>query len=258
MTTRAYGVALTLLVVGCEPNLVVGVWDCPKPADEGGTGSLPPPLVSPWSTGFEDGFCGYKRAGGHCYAGPSGSFDTVTSPVHSGTTAAAFSISTSGARDSGQTRCFLRGELPEDAYYGAWYFIPSAASDPDNWNLFHFRTGDATRVDGRWDVTITTAPDGSLRFSVLDFFDTSWHHATGVPPVPIGSWFHLQFHWRRSATATGAFALYQDGVMAVGQEGVVTDVDSTVGEWYVGNLAIALTPPELTVYVDDVTMTPEL
>jgi hypothetical protein len=34
---------------------------------------------------------------------------------------------------------------------------------------------------------------------------------------------------------------------------ILTD-DSSVGQWYVGNLATGLTPPASTLYVDDVTI----
>lgn len=252
---RRWALACVLGLLGplaaCEPNVVVGSWSCPAPDGDGGEGNLSVP--SSWATGFEDGFCAYSRVGGRCYQS-NGAFDTVSSPVHSGKTAAAFTAKP----DGGQSRCYVQGGLPEAAFYGAWYFIPSAPSALDNWNLFHFRGGDSASTADKnlWDVTITEAANGSLRLSVLKEA-SEWHHAEGVPPVPLGSWFHIQVHLRRSATATGAFALYQDGVRAVSLEDIVTDT-TTYGAWYVGNLLFTLPPPESTVYVDDVTIQPEL
>ena len=48
-------------------------------------------------------------------------------------------------------------------------------------------------------------------------------------------------------------ALYQDGALLLEVTGIVTD-DTDVAQWYVGNLAKALTPPDSTLYVDDVTI----
>jgi len=171
--------------------------------------------------------------------------------------AAAFSIATAGSPDGAQARCFRRGELPTAAYYGAWYFIPTAASGLDNWNLFYFQGGEPSDLDGMWDVTITTDSDGRLRLSVYDHVHTTWYQATPTVPIPIGVWFHIQFYLKRAADATGEFALYQDGQLLVERKGLVTD-DTSYGQWYVGNLARALTPPDMTLYVDDVTITETL
>ena len=248
------GIVLAGLAGACEPKLVVGTWSCPKPSDAGAGGDtgLSGTVDSPWSTGFEDGFCGYFRLDGRCYVAGDASYDTVTSPVHSGTRAAAFRVATSGSPDGAQARCFRHGELPSAAYYGAWYYIPTAASGLDNWNLFHFQGGEG-RLDGLWDVTVTTDGDGVLRLSVYDFLHTTWHQATPTVPVPIAKWFHIQLYLKRAADTTGEFALYQDGQQLFELKGLITD-NTDYGQWYVGNLARSLTPPELTLYVDDVTI----
>jgi hypothetical protein len=59
---------------------------------------------------------------------------------------------------------------------------------------------------------------------------------------------------KRASDATGEVQVYQDGVSVVHQTGLVTDNNSQWGQWYVGNLGTNLTPPESTLYVDDVTI----
>ncbi|HEX6242688.1 MAG TPA: heparin lyase I family protein, partial [Polyangiales bacterium] len=72
-------------------------------------------------------------------------------------------------------------------------------------------------------------------------------------PVPINTWFQLEFHLKRAADASGEVALYQDGQRLIEEKNLITD-DSSWGQWYVGNFATALTPADFTLYVDDVTI----
>ena len=264
MTNRLYLLLAIPFAIACEPKLVAGTWDCPNvaSADAGTDPALDPDrtqVETPWSSGFEDGFCGFKRVGGFCYQTGADTYTAVTSPVHSGTQAAEFKIM--AMLPGGQARCVRRGQLPTAAYYGAWYYIPVAPTELDNWNLFHFQSGDDDMVDfhGTWDVTITPDDNGTLRLSIYDFLSNnglgSWHHSPTA--VPFGAWFHIQVYLKRATDATGAFALYQDGKLAVDLQDLVTD-DSIYGQWYVGNLARNLTPPESTLYVDDVSISDTL
>jgi hypothetical protein len=78
-----------------------------------------------------------------------------------------------------------------------------------------------------------------------------------APTIPIAAWFHIQFYLKRASDATGEVALYQDGQQLLDLQNLITD-DSSYGQWYVGNIVSALTPPDSTVYVDDVTIGPSL
>jgi hypothetical protein len=69
--------------------------------------------------------------------------------------------------------------------------------------------------------------------------------------MPINQWVHLEVYFKRAKDTTGEISMWQDGVQVPGLDGVVTD-DSDWGQWYVGNLVSAVTPPASTVYVDDV------
>jgi len=252
--------ACAALAPACEPNLVVGTWSCPVgPRVENDAGVLEPvtgPVASPWSTGFEQGLCDYYVAQGFCYGNPPASFEIVDSPVHAGAHAAAFTINT----DMGdQVRCAREGTLPTDAYYGAWYYIPELHDGVDNWNLFHFTGGEpGVTVPGLWDVTLErlNPDDGKLHLFVRGPFGTGAQRPMDPVPIPIGSWFHIEFRLRRATDATGLVQLFQDDQLLVDLPGVQTENTSSFGQWYVGNLANALTPPDSTVYVDDVTIRP--
>lgn len=206
----------------------------------------------PWSTDFEDRFCGYTELAGFCYSGAPATYETVTSPVHSGRHAAAFTV-LAGDPVGYQARCVRQGVLPKAAYYGAWYFLPTSAQNTAVWNLVHFQGGDFSAQHGLWDISLVNTPNGGLGVVVFDFLNGVTRTPTVPSPVPIGAWFHLELYLSRAADATGEVALYQDGQLLLQATNIVTD-DSNWGQWYVGNLATGLTPAHSTLYVDDVTI----
>ncbi len=257
--------SFALATSACAPTVDIGAWTCSgsgAPATDGGdTGSHSGPdsgvsIAVPWQTGFEDGFCDYFAAEGFCLTDPGATYRLVTSPVHSGRFAAAFTVT--GTPDGGnQARCVRQGILPVKAYYGAWYYVPSAPTNTGVWNLFHFQGSTPKTQAGAWDISLINEPSGPLHIVVFNFLAMVVPDAGGVPPIPIGSWFHLEIYLKRAADNTGDVAVYQDGEVALDLKNLPTD-DSSWGQWYVGNLANALAPPESTVYVDDVTISETL
>jgi hypothetical protein len=250
--------SLVLLLNACSSELVIGSWTCgPSSSSVGlpdsGTTDGGKPFEFPWSTGFEDGFCGYLAGGGSCYSTGSATYKIVDAPVHSGHYAAAFNVVGDGTSTSTDSRCFREGSLPQQAYYGAWYCFPTHATNTGLWNLVHFQGGDARGqpLHGLWDISVLNNDTGGLRLIVFDFLDGSTHDTTGAPAVPIGSWFHIQMFLKRASDATGEVNVFQNGTSLLHLTNLVTD-DSTFGQWYVGNLATNLNPAESTLYVDDV------
>jgi hypothetical protein len=254
---RATGTATCLAgALACNPTVMIGDHMCP--GDDGGSdaGIAPDASVGSWATGFEDGFCDYAPPVGFCYAVGGGSYSLVTSPVHSGRYAAAFSVN--AALDGGsQARCVLQGVFPAAAYYSAWYYVPAPAVvvNGGNWNLFHFQGG--SDLHGLWDMSLSSPNDGGLYPYVRDYVTFAASTSTAAPPIPIGRWFHLEVYVKRANDTTGEISLLQDGVPAGQLTGLATD-NTDAGQWYVGNLAStnAIMPPASTVYVDDVTVGP--
>jgi hypothetical protein len=236
--------------------LVVGEYKCPVGRLEGGSPpSQTDPISVPWATGFENQLeCDYKEVAGSCYGFPPASFRVVASPVHSGQFAAEFTVLTgTDAGASPQGRCVRQGVFPAEAYYGAWYYVPEPATNTGNWNLFHFQGGDADTTSQHylWDVSLVNGSTGELR---LRLYDSLHKKEVGDgPPVPLARWFHIVFYLKRAKDTGGEVALYQDEARAVDLTNIVTD-DTDWGQWYVGNLASALQPPQSTVYVDDVSI----
>jgi hypothetical protein len=249
---KTLAVAATCYLGACQPGLVVGEWKCAETRTKAGSApSLTDPISVPWSTGFENQFCDYTQVAGYCYESLIASHRVVTSPVHSGHFAAAFTVlAVTDAGASSQVRCVRQGVLPAEAYYGAWYYIPKSATNAVNWNLFHFRGGEPSSQHGLWDVSLVNGPTGKLSLRVYDFLGG---RIGDSPPVPIGSWFHIVFYLKRAKDKSGEVALYQDGSKVVDFTNLITD-DTDWGQWYVGNYASALIAPDSTLYVDDVTI----
>lgn len=221
-------------------------------ADAGPTAD-PDASVGPWTTGFENGFCDYAAPTGFCYTVGAASYSLVTSPVHSGRYAAAFTVQ--GVPDGGgaQVRCVEQGVFPSAAYYGAWYYVPALAKNSGNWNLFHYQGAAAGQMQHYlWDVSLVNQSDaGSLNLLFRGFLNQGVYQAP--VSIPIRQWFHLEVYFKRAKDASGEMSVLQDGAPVVHVTGIVTD-DTDWGQWYVGNLANDLLPPASTVYVDDVTI----
>jgi hypothetical protein len=252
----AFGMLCAAAACACDPTVIIGTRVCQQAPDDAGPGQSGDGSVPlPWSTGFENGFCDYAPPVGFCYEGGGGSYSLVTSPVHSGRYAAAFSVN--AAIDGGsQARCVLQGVFPTAAYYSAWYYVPAPAVvvNGGNWNLFHFQGG--SDLHGLWDMSLSSPNDGGLYAFVRDYVTFAASNSTAAPPIPIGRWFHFEVYVKRANDATGEISLLQDGVPAGQLTGLATD-NTDVGQWYVGNLTStnAIMPPVSTVYVDDVTIT---
>jgi polysaccharide lyase-like protein len=228
-----------------------GLEVCPAGGATGNDG----PLAAPWQTSFDAGFCNYED-GGFCYADPNSAYRVVTSPVHSGKFAAAFDMRPSSSGGQRQTRCFREGVLPVEAYYGAWYYVPSDLGGSHDWNLFHFAGGKAgTLLRGLWDVSMNDDAGNGFSLFIYDAVKDGHYGQVDPKPIPRDRWFQLEFYLKRAADATGEVALYQDGEELVRRVGIVTD-ETPSGEWYVGNYTATLenTPSTVTVYVDDVTV----
>ncbi len=256
-------VGVVLSLMGCEPPVDVGNWRCSSaplfipPDGSPIVAGKDLPVELDWSTSFEDGFCGYSNATGFCYSDPGATHRVVESPTHSGNRAAAFDITTDPSKDGRQTRCVREGLLPDDAVYGAWFYIPSGTTSRGNWNLMHFQGSDGNDLRGLWDVSVAVTDSGKLQPFVRGFRGIGMLNPAPDVELPTERWFALDFRLRRASTPVGSVALYLDRQLIIEQSDIITD-DSAWGQWYVGNLATDLEPQQSTIYVDDVTIRKEL
>jgi hypothetical protein len=265
------------LVGACAPKVSAGEWQCPSDGGASDDGTSPPsltdPLTVPWSTGFEPAeqqaplalgqpqfanFCDYLKAGGYCYGDEP--YTPVTEPHHGGRFSAEFKVVDD---KENQTRCVRQGILPASAYYGAWYFIPEPLKDVRSaWNLWHFKGRDTPLepLHDLWDVTLAKGQAEDWELVVYDRLappNNSTYRSEDYKRVPIGSWFHIELFLKRASDATGEIRLYQDGTLLFERVNLKSDA-SKFSQWYVGNWADGATPPDSSLYVDDVSISATL
>ena len=258
--------ALLFLIIGggCDKTLVVGTCEPPKvPVEDSGTdagldaGSDAFPLELPWSSGFENGFCDFNQPLGYCLQSGTASYKFVTSPVHSGTFAAAFTINDDPNALGRQSRCVRRGVLPKSACYGAWFYLPRSRIVANHaWDLSYFRRGDVPvgNSDGLWDVYLTSDSNGDYWLAINDYVHSVPHFPDTRRVVQGDTWFRLEFCLDRATDNTGRVALRQDDQEVFSLQDIQTDKGEWA-EWYVGSYSSdGLIAGPTTLYVDDVTI----
>jgi hypothetical protein len=70
------------------------------------------------------------------------------------------------------------------------------------------------------------------------------------PPIPVGEWIHLEVLLRQSQTEDGQIELWQDGTLLYDIRDVQTTLSDNV-QWSVNNYSDRLDPPNVTIYIDD-------
>ena len=116
---------------------------------------------------------------------------------------------TANSGDPRQTTQLTRaGGLPADAYYSAWYYLPVSVNVGTYWVIFKFRTRDnpsdpATAAE-RFDLDLKNMPNGEMTLRLYD------HRSNGDVPlavpdpvIPVGSWFHIEAHYRDTPGGVG-------------------------------------------------------
>ena len=253
----------TVSMLGCESTTVIASFSCPKSTNANlvdaadaaaGAGNADSTFTLPWSSGFENGWCDYQDGNGFFAESGTQHKEVVTSPVHSGAFAAAFTVD---AASEGQMRAVHTGPMPMEAFYGAWYYVPALAKNTGLWNLINFQGDNSENLGHLWDISLLNNGNGDLRLEVFSYWITDGPDQTNHPPIPIGKWFHIEMFWKRASDETGEVIVYQDGKSIFEMTNIKTDntsSTSSVVKWYVGNLATDLEPVESTVYVDDVSI----
>jgi hypothetical protein len=186
-------------------------------------------------------------------AGPT---PAVTAQMaHSGRYAGVATIAPTMAMDS-LNYFYRRLPSPHEAYYGAWFYIPSTFTVGSWLSLTHFRgssNGDPTNLTGIWDVNLYTLPSGELAAQLGDFVSTFNLRQTIPVPVPRDTWVHFEILFRKAANMTGRVAVWQDGALILDRPGVVTALSPLV-VWEAGVGSDNLSAVPANVYVDDVTI----
>ena len=130
-----------------------------------------------WSSGFETGTISEWESDGlgGTYFSMNTALVVTTERAHSGSYAVKLTINPMGGNI--EDRYLFRGGAGappalEEAYYGAWFFIPQPYIENFYWNLFHFLQSPAADRQGTnpvWDLNLRSNLAGDLVPYVYDF-----------------------------------------------------------------------------------------
>jgi len=148
---------------------------------------------------------------------------------------------------------YRRQPSPSEAYYSAWFYIPSSFTVGSWLSLHHFRgssNGDPTNLTGIWDVNLYPLPGGQLAAQLGDFINNFNLQQLVPVPVPRDAWVHFEVLFRKASDFTGRVAVWQDGALILDRAGVVT-ARSPLVVWEAGVGSDNLAPVPAAVYIDD-------
>jgi hypothetical protein len=157
--------------------------------------------------------------------------------------------------------------LPDEAYYSAWYFIPSFVEN-SWWNIFQWKQGYQTGPSSRtarelyW-VSVSDSSDGDLRLGLHSRITPEGDWVSGQTnvlvrsqaSVPIGRWFHLESRYRWDRGGNGRITTWLDGRQVWDVGGLTTEFgwDFWVWnrQWTVNNYGSGMDPAPFTIWIDD-------
>ena len=186
---------------------------------------------------------------------PPNTIAVANTNAHTGTHAAALTITAGSDGAQENALLSLTQNLPQQAYYSAWYYLPHSVSVGTFWVLMKFRQRtnptDASTTAELYDLDLATQPSGEMTLQLFS-------HATNAiipldtpdPLVPVEGWFQIEADYRSANDATGRLTYWLNGQQVYDRSGQATSPSSWV-EWDVGSVGENLTPSTVTIYVDD-------
>jgi len=224
-----------------------------------------------WTARFENGdlneWTGVTGGGVAAFPAPN-AVDVSTDPVHRGKYAARLTLQT--ASDGSQANAGLSrtGFLPVEAYYSAWYYLPSAVDVSTFWVIFKFRmrsvADDASTTAELFDLNLANTSSGGMTLRLYDWRSGDIPLDVAAPPVPVATWFQVEAYYRNpgsnpgtDAGSTDAGPPNDDGQLTFWLDGTkILDITGPMAPtswvaWNVVSVAANLTPSTAVLYVDD-------
>ena len=265
-----HGIRSTLVLLsGCAALLGSG---CDSHVQLGAFSATVPNIL--WSATFETGdLTEWQRDGdGNVFAENAAAAPSVTADqVHNGRYAGKSTMGpTTEPTGIASSNYFYRNHpSPTEAYYGAWFYIPSTVTIRTWLSLMHFRgstTCDVMNPVAFWDLNVWPVRDGSLPPGTLPVGSLTTHffnYTTMVnadplvyQAVPTDKWVHFEILLHKSAETTGRMTVWQDDVMIIDLPNVMTSYNDWV-QWDAGGASNDIAPASASIYMDDATISLE-
>ncbi|MFL5306304.1 MAG: hypothetical protein ACJ8F1_13885 [Polyangia bacterium] len=148
----------------------------------------------------------------------------------------------------------LKDNLPADAFYSAWYYLPHSTTVNNYWVIQKFRRrtdpADPSTEGELFDLDLYTLPSGEMSFRVFDHRTASNLPMLVDPPiVPVDGWFLLETRYRNATDATGRLTIWLGDLEVIDLAGATGP--SPWIQWAVTSVGQDLTPSANVLYVDD-------
>jgi hypothetical protein len=198
-------------------------------------------------------FDGGSSAGGQLLSSvDTAELTVVTSPTHNGRFAVRSAIFATGK--TSYARLFRCGNLPNDAYFRVWMWIPQNYGIGLYWNVFEFqgRTDPADSNSFRylWSLDLAQASNGDMVWYLYDDMRLKKYPPTPTMVAPIQRWFLVEAFMHQAMDNSGHVTFWIDGNLLADVSGVST-VPSMWLSWNVGGSASNITEQPAEIFLDD-------
>lgn len=211
-----------------------------------------------WKATFEPGnlseWTGDGQGSVYLENDTGGAPEVTTALAHGGTHAGVVAINPSGGMLS-LSYLFRNQPTPQQAYYSAWFYVPSTIVIGSYLSLVHFRgstTGDGQNPYGIWDVNLYPVPGtATLAAQLYDFANQKdWQQLPTAIPFPVNQWVQLEVYFAQAVGPTGRVTVWQDGTLILDRPATAT-VSTDWLQWDAGGASDNLLPAGAVVYLDD-------
>ena len=211
-----------------------------------------------WTARFETGsFAEWTDVGGgavEAFPTPANMAEVSTERAHRGGSAAKLTVTAPSGEPRQTTQLMRAGGLPADGYYSAWYYLPVSVNVGTYWVIFKFRTrdnpSDPSTAAERFDLDLTNMPSGEMTLRLYDHRSGDVPLAIPDPVVPVGSWFHIEAHYRDTSEGAGRVTYWLDGRLLVDVTAPALGTATWV-EWNACSIGENLSPATAVLYIDD-------
>jgi len=176
--------------------------------------------------------------------------------AHRGQYAAAIPISTPNGMPGGPVTVnylYRNQPSPKQAYYSAWYYIPSSVTVGTYLSLSHFRvshTGYGNDLAAAFDLNLIPIA-GVLRAHLYNFTTGNNVEELVPMPVPLSTWVHFEIMFLKASDTTGHITAWQDGVQILDDPPPLTTAVTDWVEWDAGGASTDILPNPAVIYMDD-------
>ena len=157
----------------------------------------------------------------------------VEGPTHSGRYS--LELTDLAMSDSEGPGVYRELQLPPDAYYSAWYYLPRLYRTNSQWTIQKFRSrldSDPNAISHGHDLNLRTLPGGQVVLYVFSHDPAYLQAPLSDPPafVPVETWFHVEVFFRPRTDETSASAHTPTASDTTGADLVLAQIEAVLSE----------------------------